>query len=677
MLRNYSLFFLGLLLLLCDLEIFSALSAASPTGQQSIAAQTIEKSPGVIKSESKPVTLDVVATDKKGRPITDLQQNDFHIFDEEQEQSIASFSRESAAHAAASNSQRHIILFFDDSNMNPDIEKRTRATAAKFAESSTSLDRLMAVVNFGGTLQVRQNFTANPNLVKTAVTESRLAAVSGGLPMGYQMGVVGASMVKYTEGDFDARGILLAMREVAKSVMAVPGRKSMVMFSPGFIVLPDSQAELTATIDLLNKANIAVYPIDVSGVSNSQSSADSDALKSPTGRLMPTATGPDVEGHDSSSLNYADNQLMLTVLAKGTGGFETLNANDFLKDLNKVKEETDEYYSLNYNPSGQVHDGSYHHVKIKVERRGVELRYRAGYYDFKSPDLLQGTPEGKVLEARLESPASGEIPISVLTPYFYPGPGVARVDLLLSVPGSSISFEKRKGEYHSEIPVLGIVYGTTGSVAARFSDTVKRDYDKKKMKDAAEMTWTYQNTFRIAPGMYTLKLALNSGGKFARYETPFYVQPLDGARLGLAGPALGEKYVPVMQLASNMETTVVEDRHRLIFNNMELLPSADYRFTKSSQPVVYVEVYDPALKTDHVSKVGVQFEIVDRKTHAKTFASDAMPIDNFVRAGNPLVPVAFKLPIAQLQTGSYRVDVLARDASGRTSSMRSADFSIE
>ncbi len=39
------------------------------------------------------------------------------------------------------------------------------------------------------------------------------------------------------------------------------------------------------------------------------------------------------------------------------------------------------------------------------------MRYRTGYYDLKSPDLLKGKPEGKVLEARAASTQTGEIPV--------------------------------------------------------------------------------------------------------------------------------------------------------------------------------------------------------------------------------------------------------------------------
>ena len=176
----------------------------------------------------------------------------------------------------------------------------------------------------------------------------------------------------------------------------------------------------------------------------------------------------------------ATNQQVLYALAKGTGGFEIFNTNDFLQGLQKVAKEMNEYYNLGYTPPSQTHDGSYHKIQVKVDRPGVTLRYRTGYYDVKSPDLLQGKPEGKALEERVASAQAGEIPVSLSAPYFYVEPGVARVNLALSIPGSAIDFEKQKGAFHSDVNVLGIAYRANGSVAARFSDTVKLDYQKKE-----------------------------------------------------------------------------------------------------------------------------------------------------------------------------------------------------
>ena len=372
------------------------------------------------------------------------------------------------------------------------------------------------------------------------------------------------------------------------------------------------------------------------------------------------------------------NQQVLYALAKGTGGFEIFNSNDFLDGLKKVAKEMDQYYNLGYIPPNQVHDGSYHKLKVKVERKGAEVRYRGGYFDTKSPDLLRGTPEGKVLEARIDSPQAGEIPVSVSTPYFYVEPGVARVNLAMSVPGTAVDFEKRKGVFHSDVHVLGIAYRSNGSVAARFSDTVKLDYQKKEVKDLGEHSFDYQNTFKIVPGSYTLKLVLSAGGeKFGKYEVPFDVQPFTGASLSLAGPALGEKFVPTSQLAANMDAALMEDRTPLMFKDMELVPSTSYRFAQKSAPMVYVEVYEPALKGENVPRVGLLFDIVDRKTSKAAYSSNTILINDFIQPGNPLIPFGFKLPIEQLQAGDYRVEIKARDGGGNVSTIRSADFSIQ
>jgi hypothetical protein len=256
---------------------------------------------------------------------------------------------------------------------------------------------------------------------------------------------------------------------------------------------------------------------------------------------------------------------------------------------------------------------------------------------------------------------------------------VARVNLALSIPGSAIDFGKQKGAFHSDVNVLGIAYRANGSVAARFSDTVKLDYQKKnEVKDFAKGTFDYQNTFNIAPGSYTLKVALSAGGeKFGKYVAPLVVDPFPGDTLSLGGPALGDSFVPVSQLTANMDAALMEERTPLVVKNMQLVPSPSYRFAKTSQPVVYVEVYDPALKGERPPYVGVLYNIIDRKTNQQVFSSNTMLVNEFLVPGSPLVPVGFKLPIDQLQVGDYRFEIKGRDQMGNVSPARTADFSIQ
>ena len=95
------------------------------------------------------------------------------------------------------------------------------------------------------------------------------------------------------------------------------------------------------------------------------------------------------------------------------------------------------------------------------------------------------------------------------------------------------------------------------------------------------------------------------------------------------------------------------------------------------QPVVYVEVYYPALKKPYAPNVGVLFNIIDRKSKQQVYSSNTILVNDLAQPGNPLVPVGFRLPVNQLQAGDYRFEIWGRDAMGNTSAVHSAEFSIE
>lgn len=89
-----------------------------------------------------------------------------------------------------------------------------------------------------------------------------------------------------------------------------------------------------------------------------------------------------------------------------------------------------------------------------------------------------------------------------------------------------------------------------------------------------------------------------------------------------------------------------------------------------------MEVYNPLLTTGRV-QVGIQVNIVDRKTQRPVYSSGMTPINQFAHPGNPLVPLNFKLPIETLSPGDYRMEVRGGDSDGNVSPVRRADFSIE
>ena len=90
--------------------------------------------------------------------------------------------------------------------------------------------------------------------------------------------------------DFGIRSMLLAVRSMAKTLASVPGRKTMILFSSGFPLTPEYTSELTAAINACNRANVAVYPVDVRGlVSNTEALPPQTYLR-PVHRFGPFAT---------------------------------------------------------------------------------------------------------------------------------------------------------------------------------------------------------------------------------------------------------------------------------------------------------------------------------------------------------------------------------------------------
>src|SRR5580704_4964262 len=126
----------------------------------------------VLKVETNVVLVDAVVTDKKGNYVRDLKQKDFKVWEDNKEQQIKSFSF-GADPASPLNSQpRYLVLFFDNSTMNFGDQAQARKAAVSFIDANAGSNRLMAIVNFGGNMQIAQNFTAD--------TE-RLKAIAGGL----------------------------------------------------------------------------------------------------------------------------------------------------------------------------------------------------------------------------------------------------------------------------------------------------------------------------------------------------------------------------------------------------------------------------------------------------------------------------------------------------------------
>ena len=723
--KSRRFFWTALLVLLIAVCCGSRAALAQQPAEQPVGATT------TIKAETRLVLVDVIVTDKQGNYIHDLNQKDFKVWEDDQEQKIKTFSFEQGA-ATSEQTKRHLVLFFDDDSMQPADQARARAAAAKFLDTNAGAGRYFAVIDYAGTMRITQNFTDDTARLKQVVAESKLSTASN----------LNASLGTSVFTSYDAysnRNVLLAMRSVARSMSSLPGRKSLVWLTSGMPMTSDTQAEMTALISACNRANVAIYPVDVRGLVGtvltgqnkpSFSTDDSQLVyanydsdqSDQTPRLVyvfqkgggtggrtgggSTGTTGGRTGTTGTTGGYRPppppspitnpmyqprttilppmqpslsvTQQILYSVAIGTGGFVIANSNDLLAGLEKIGKESSEYYVLGYTPPS-VEDGSCHALKVKVDRSGANVRARTGYCAVKSPDFLADKPIAKQLEAHAlgSSADSGDITGSAAAPFFYTSPGTARVNLALDLAGSSIKFNKDKGKYHATLNILGVATKPDGTVAARFSDAVDLELDKNQLDDFSAKPYHYENQFYVASGQYALKVAVNAGDKYGKFEVPLVVDPYDKAQFSMSGLALSKEFHKVSDMSENLDAVLLQDRTPLVTQGLQIVPSGGNSFKKSERAAIYLEVYEPLLAESKPAKVELKLDIIDQKTGKSELEAGIPDTASSVIPGNPVIPMGVPLPIDHLDPGTYIVELSATDSAGNASAMRKAVFSVQ
>jgi VWFA-related protein len=373
-------------------------------------------------------------------------------------------------------------------------------------------------------------------------------------------------------------------------------------------------------------------------------------------------------------------QQALYMLADGTGGFVIVNNNDLLAGMEKIGSEQNQFYIIGYAPTESA-EGSCHTLNVKVNK-GYKIRSRSGYCNVKSADILAGKPSEKQLETRLDSTQPGNLvsPTPQVT-FFFNGPDTARVDLAMEIPSDKIKFEKVKGKLKADVNILGLAYKPDGSVGARFSDTVKLEVeDKKELEKFAEKPLHYESQFDAASGEYRFKIAYstNGGSDFGKMEMPLKIEPFNGKDFQVSSVLLSSNLHRLGTEDLGIQADLVDGRTPFIVQagpiTYQLNPSADTIYKKADNVACYLEIYEPAPDTDQL-KLGVQMLIKD-KDGAVKLDSKMVEVTNYLRKGNPTVPVALKVPLDQLAPGSYRMELIAADTLGKQTT-RATNLTVE
>jgi len=499
---------------------------------------------------------------------------------------------------------RLLVFFFDLSSMAPDELMRALKATSDFLKQRMTPADLIAVVTYTSSLRVVQNFTNDRDALTKVLHAIQIGEESSVLSAAGAVGEVGgtdASGMEIVNQDlsdaftpdetefniFNTDQKLAAIESLSRMLRDVPGRKSVIHFSSGITRTGiENQAQLRATVDAANRANVSLYTMDARGLAALPPGGDASTA-SPAGTAI--YSGSAVVSQVSA---LQGSRETLAALAADTGGRTFYDLNDLGPAFEEVQRENSSYYLLGYTPSNPRSDGRFRRIRVEVDRPGLKIQARPGY--FAPKDFRQFTREDK--EVQLEQAMDLDVPFVDLpfvvdTAYFRRPDKKFTVVLAAKIPGSQVAFLKKSGKHETEFDFAWKVTDAQKHTVAALRDTLPVKMTDETYQEIVSGNLLYEGEISLPPGKYDLKAVVreNQGGKIGTFEEPLEVPEISNAGLSLSSVVLSNEVKPAEELA---RAKFNRDKDApLQVGARSVLPSVTRVFRNNQTLSVYLESY--------------------------------------------------------------------------------------
>ncbi len=502
----------------------------------------------VIRVHTRLIQLNVLVHDRNG-PVVDLAKEDFTVFDRGKQQRIAIFNIYRAPAGATpikalppgvfSNRLEErpdvprsvTVLLFDTVNTDFADQSYARNQAVKFLSALRRGDRVALYVLSSRGVRVLHDFTEDASALVDALARyagersNALRASGGAAPLDTPGGGFGSAVVavlnamtrantaEMQDHDIATRIRITAegMRWIAQHLRRVPGRKNLVWVSGSFpftlgadtlriYVDADAaeqralQAVVKQTILAMNDADIAVYPVDARGLVAMPGRGPGNT---PGPALMQSQRIPTTQGLDT-----------MQELASDTGGRAFYNTNDIKAAIRKAIDDAAVTYTLGFYSDAEKLDGSFHELKVNVDRKGVDVRHRKGYFAVEEKPPAENdrlAMAGNAATSALDATGVG------LTATVERIASSLRVDL--NVDMSNFTLEKQNDRWVGAAEITYFRQAADGRIVSLTSRSVTfnitEDVYRAKLRDGLPLS----ETIDVVPGLTQIRIVAVDQGR--------------------------------------------------------------------------------------------------------------------------------------------------------------------
>jgi len=529
------------------------------TPAKSAAEMATHDEPALFKARVNLVMVPVVVRDRQGKAVGTLKQEDFQLFDKGKPQYIARFSMEKAAgrlnkasgavpvpspdkpseeKPAVDLPDRFIAYLFDDVHMKFGDLVHARDAAGRHIDTALRTTDRAAIYTTSG--QTIQDFTDDRTLLHEALAKLRMRPVTGqGLSncpnMTYYMAdlIVNkndptvldaaardvmscqsldpsqyaqaqqiarqAAQQELNLGDHETRLAMGVIKELVRRMAAMPGQRSIILVSNGFVTLAEHSIEKTDIMDRAIRSSVLINSLDARGLYTDTSDITRQGTNNVTEMVL----------HQMErETNRAQSDVMAE-LAAGTGATFFQNNNDLDAGFARLATAPEYYYLLAFSPQNLKMDGSFHALKVTLKAvKDVSVGARTGYYAPRHLENAIETAKREIEEALFSREEMNDIPVELHTQFFKSGENTARVSLVVKVEVKRLKFRKEEDRNCDELTVVAGLFDRNGVYATGNQKKIEMRLKDETVEKRLDGGLTIRSSFDIKPGTYSVRLVV-------------------------------------------------------------------------------------------------------------------------------------------------------------------------
>lgn len=504
-------------------------------------AQTPAEAPPVLRVTTRLVQVNVVVH-RKGEPVADLTKDDFVIYDQGKEQKIASFAVESSQPSPTAAKPKPLppdiftnrleyrpavpravtVILLDGLNTSFEAQASAKQQVIKFLGQLEPGDRI-ALYTLGRDLRILHDFTSDSNsllrllkkhgnhiaseLAESTVTE----ADTGDTELDAWLDQSAQRIADFQTIN-RVHTTLAALEGIAHHVSSLPGRKNLVWISGGFpfsigmdeMVIDSTNErrtfsdELERTARAVNSAGLSIYPVDARGLISNP-----DFNASVPGRASRTPPPP---GPSKAMRAIQQTHDSMETIAQRTGGKAYYNSNDIKSAIRGAIDDSKVTYVLGYYPSHNTWDGKFHDLKVKLNRNGVNVRHRLGYFAFPEQPQAAQTRQVALREAAWSVLDATTIPLTVRLGPNLPQPGKLRV--VMQVDLRSLNLEQKADRWIGTLDILFVQQAGPDQGTKVINDTLNLNLTRASRDQLMKSGMVFAKDLEFPEAAYALRVAV-------------------------------------------------------------------------------------------------------------------------------------------------------------------------